>query len=74
MNRRHTENEEKNYSTSPAVGLFGGDMGWMGSEMDSNMMASVSLGDLVQSSIADKVVRDRTYEAPRNHELDFMSF
>ncbi|GJD04945.1 hypothetical protein ColKHC_13770 [Colletotrichum higginsianum] len=66
MNRRHTENEEKNYSTSPAVGLFGGDMGWMGSEMDSNMMAS--------SSIADKVVRDRTYEAPRNHELDFMSF
>ncbi|KAK6215325.1 hypothetical protein QIS74_08344 [Colletotrichum tabaci] len=40
MNRRHTENEEKNSSTSPAAGLFGGGMGWMGSEMDPNMMAS----------------------------------
>ncbi|KAJ0165756.1 Nitrogen assimilation transcription factor nit-4 [Colletotrichum tanaceti] len=74
MNRRHTMTEEKNPSTSPAIGLFGGGTGWMGSEMDPNMMGSVSLGDLVQSSIADKVVLDRTYEAPRNHELDFMSF
>ncbi|KAK1703732.1 fungal-specific transcription factor domain-containing protein [Colletotrichum lupini] len=56
-------------------GPFGHDaMDWMGTDGGLDTMTSVSLIELVQSSIAGKAERRPADEAPRNHELDFLSF
>ncbi|KAK1585214.1 fungal-specific transcription factor domain-containing protein [Colletotrichum navitas] len=69
-----TESKAKNQITSQVTEFFcHGGMSWIGGENALNPMCSVSLGELVQNSIADAVVRDRTRGAPRNHELDFLS-
>ncbi|KAK1970806.1 fungal-specific transcription factor domain-containing protein [Colletotrichum sublineola] len=69
-----TESETKNLTTLPVAEAFcHKGMKRAGGERTLNTMCSVSLGELVQNSIADEVARDRTLEAPRNHELDFLS-
>ncbi|KAJ3948955.1 uncharacterized protein N0V96_000062 [Colletotrichum fioriniae] len=56
-------------------GPFGHEaMDWMGTDGGLDTMTSVSLIELVQSSIAGKAERRPADEAPRNHELDFLSF
>ncbi|KAK1725451.1 fungal-specific transcription factor domain-containing protein [Colletotrichum acutatum] len=56
-------------------GPYGHDaMEWMGTDDGLDTMTSVSLIELVQSSIAGKAERRPADEAPRNHELDFLSF
>ncbi|KAK1987491.1 fungal-specific transcription factor domain-containing protein [Colletotrichum cereale] len=74
MTQSDTESEAKNMSTSPVTEVFcHGGTSWSGGEGPFNTMCSVSLGELVQNSVADKVARDRKHGAPRNHELDFLS-
>ncbi|EFQ31945.1 fungal specific transcription factor domain-containing protein [Colletotrichum graminicola] len=74
MTQSNTESKTKNQITSPVADfLCHGGMGWIGGENALNTVCSVSLGELVQDSIADAVVRDRARGAPRNHELDFLS-
>ncbi|KZL85659.1 fungal specific transcription factor domain-containing protein [Colletotrichum incanum] len=75
MSQSDTKSKAKELSTSSLFKVFcHGGMDWVGSEDALSTIGSVSLGELVQNSVAGKVVRDRTHEAPRNHELDFLSF
>ncbi|OHF04688.1 fungal specific transcription factor domain-containing protein [Colletotrichum orchidophilum] len=69
------KNEEKDTTrTHRGFGPFGhGAMDWMGTDGDLDALTSVSLIELVQSSIAGKGDRHPADDAPRNHELDFLS-
>ncbi|KAK2056517.1 fungal-specific transcription factor domain-containing protein [Colletotrichum caudatum] len=69
-----TESEAKNQIILPAVEVFCHEVISREDGEDAlDAMCSVSLGELMQNSTTDKVVRDRTHGAPRNHELDFLS-
>ncbi|KAK1676595.1 fungal-specific transcription factor domain-containing protein [Colletotrichum godetiae] len=75
-NQSTFKNDTKDTITNQGgFGPFGHEaMDWMGTGGGLDTMTSVSLIELVQSSIAGKGERRSADEVPRNHELDFLSF